>query len=123
MNQKNVTFTSLLCAIKGITESIKTEKNLKIQLIIMTLVLITGVIISCSATEWCILLLVSSIVLSCELLNTAIEQLSNVCCSSYNKHIKLVKDIAAGSVLCSSIFASIIGFIIFYPKLLSIFNL
>ena len=121
MNQKTNTFTSIICAFKGITEAIKNEKNLKIQFSIMLIVLIIAFFLSCTFIEWCILLIVISMVLSCELFNTAIEQLSNVCCSSYNAHIKLVKDIAAGSVLCSSIFASIIGIIIFYPKLLRYF--
>ena len=57
------------------------------------------------------------LVISLEVLNTAIEKLVDVVSPGYAKEAGLVKDIAAGAVLVAAIAAVIAGGIIFIPKL------
>ena len=56
-------------------------------------------------------------VLSLEIVNTAIERLSNVVSTSIHPVIKVVKDMAAGAVFLVSMISLIVAGIIFLPKI------
>ncbi|MDF2514065.1 MAG: dagK [Herbinix sp.] len=95
------------------------------------LVLIAAFLLSVSKAELILLLLTISLVLSAEMMNTAIEKVVDLICidilknqllmEEYNNFAKLAKDIAAGAVLITAIMAAIIGFIIFLPKIYALF--
>lgn len=104
-------------AFEGISEAWKTEQNLKIHFVIMTLVIIGGFIFKISAMEWIICLLLFAIVISLELINTAIETTVDIAMPDINEKAKYAKDIAAGAVLFSAIISVIVGLIIFLPKI------
>lgn len=104
-------------AFEGIGEAWKTEQNLKIHFIIMTLVIIAGIIFNISAMEWIVCLLLFAIVISLELINTAIETTVDIAMPDINEKAKYAKDIAAGAVLFSAIISIIVGLIIFLPKI------
>ena len=55
-------------------------------------------------------------VMSIEGINTAIEEMANFIHPERHNKIGLIKDIAAGAVFIASLFASIIGLIIYLPK-------
>ena len=57
-------------------------------------------------------------VISLELVNSAIEATVDIAMPEINEKAKNAKDIAAGAVLVSAIAAAIIGLIIFVPKLI-----
>lgn len=77
-----------------------------------------------SAVEWLFLLLVIFLVITLEVVNSAIE---NVVDLASNYHFSMLaknaKDMAAGAVLLMSGYAVITGLIIFVPKLLKFFEL
>ena len=104
-------------AFEGIVEAYKTEQNLKIHFFIMTLVIIAGFIFKISAMEWMVCLLLFAIVISLELVNTAIETTVDIAMPEINEKAKYAKDIAAGAVLFSAIISVIIGLIIFLPTI------
>ena len=104
-------------AFEGIEEAWRTEQNLKIHFVIMALVIIAGFIFKISAMEWIICLLLFAIVISLELINTAIETTVDIAMPDINEKAKYAKDIAAGAVLFSAIISVIIGLIIFLPKI------
>ena len=104
-------------AFEGIEEAWKTEQNLKIHFVIMALVIIAGFIFKISAMEWIICLLLFAIVISLELINTAIETTVDIAMPDINEKAKYAKDIAAGAVLFSAMISVIIGLIIFLPKI------
>lgn len=105
-------------AFEGIEEAWRTEQNLKIHFVIMALVIIAGFIFKISAMEWIICLLLFAIVISLELINTAIETTVDIAMPDINEKAKYAKDIAAGAVLFSAMISVIIGLIIFLPKIL-----
>ena len=105
-------------AFQGIEEAWKTEQNLKIHFMIMTLVIIAGFIFKISLIEWMVCLLLFAIVISLELINTAIETTVDIAMPEINEKAKYAKDIAAGAVLFSAMISVIIGLIIFLPKIL-----
>lgn len=107
-------------AFNGIVISFKKERNLKIHYIIMFIVIIFGFIYHISNIEWLICLLCFCLVLSLEMVNTAIETAIDLITTEYSPLAKKSKDISAGSVLISVILVIIIGLIIFIPKIFNV---
>lgn len=86
----------------------------------MLMVIVAGVTLKINTTEWSVVLILCGLVISLELINTAIENAVDLVTEEYNEKAKNAKDIAAGAVLFSAIIAAIIGFIIFLPKIINI---
>lgn len=114
---KEKIYKSFYYAICGITSGFKLERNMKIHVIVMLFVIIFGFILSISLTEWLICLILFSLVISLELVNTAIENTVDLITSSRNVKAKIAKDTSAGAVLVATIIAIIAGLIIFLPKI------
>ena len=116
-------FSALKIAMIGMRELFAESRNARIQLVIFLLVLIAGFIVDLNRFEWLWLMIASAIVLILEAMNTSIELLADVYTQEFNLKIKQVKDIAAGAVLIASIFAAIVGVVIFLPHLSAMFPL
>lgn len=104
-------------AFKGAILLLKTEASIKIQFVIAILVTVAGFYYNISSTEWILQLLAIGLVMSIEGVNTAIEEIADFMHPEQHEKIGLIKDIAAGAVFIASIFASIIGLIIYIPKI------
>ncbi len=100
-------------AIEGIISSFKTERNMKIHISAMIIVIICGILLKLDKIEWCIIIIAIVTVISAELFNTAIETVVDMISPEKNEKAKLAKDIAAGGVLVIAIGSAIIGLIIF----------
>ena len=105
-------------AFEGIGEALKTEQNLKIHFIIALVVIIAGFIFKISKLEWIACVILFGLVISLELVNTAIETTVDIAMPEKNEKAKLAKDVSAGAVLVSAIMAVVVGLIIFVPKIL-----
>jgi diacylglycerol kinase len=101
-------------AFRGIALAFQ-EHNFKIHLIMFVLVVIAGSYFSIEDYEWIVILVISALVLSLELVNTAIEGLCDLYSKEKDERIKKIKDLAAGAVLIAAILAAVIGLIIFTP--------
>lgn len=84
----------------------------------MFLVIAAGLVLHLSVTEWCICLVLFGLILSLELVNTAVESVVDLVTEERKPLAKVAKDTAAGAVLISAIMAAIIGCVIFVPKIL-----
>jgi len=104
-------------AIEGIVFSFQKGLHFKMQVAAAIIVIALGFIYSISATEWLIIILISSGVISAEAMNTAIEEEGNVLHPEHHPRVRLAKHCAAGGVLILSIAAIAIGIIIFAPKI------
>ena len=100
-------------AIKGVIQAFKTERNFRVQLVIGIVVIISGFYFQITNAEWIALLLTSGIVISLELVNTAIEGLVDLISRERHPIAGRVKDIAAGAVLFFAVIALITGILIF----------
>ena len=105
-------------AVDGINYTASHERNFKIELIFMVLVLIAGIIFKVSRMEMLVLLLTCASVLVLEMVNTAVERCVDLVTKEYHELAKNAKDIAAGAVFVMSMFSVCIGIIIFLPKIL-----
>ncbi|MEG2253832.1 MAG: diacylglycerol kinase family protein, partial [Vagococcus sp.] len=82
------------------------------------MVVLLGFLLKISVIEWLFLLFAMSSVLVTEIINTSFENVIDLITNhQYHEIAKKVKDMAAGAVLVSAIFAAIIGCLIFLPKL------
>ncbi len=105
-------------AIEGFISSFKTERNMKIHILATIIVIILGILLKLNTIEWCICIISIVLVVSTELINTAIETIVDMISPEKNPKAKLVKDISAAAVLAMAIASAIIGFIIFIPKMI-----
>lgn len=105
-------------AISGIITSFRTERNMKIHILVMILVIIAGIVFKLSLLDWIILVIMFGLVISAELFNTAIETTIDMITKEKNEKAKIAKDVAAGAVLVLAIASVIVGLIIFIPKIL-----
>ena len=103
-------------AFKGIISALLSERNMKIHVNIMALVIIFGLILNISVGEWFVCIICFAIVLSAEMFNTAFEQMVDIAMPEKDPRAKFVKDVAAGGVLVMAIASLVIGLIIFVPK-------
>ena len=110
--------SSLEFALTGIFTAIKEERNMQKHALSGLLVVIAGFVFQVSAVEWLFLLLSVFLVVSFEIINSAIENVVDLA-SDYHFSMlaKNAKDMAAGAVLVISGFAVITGLIIFVPKI------
>ena len=107
-------------AICGIITGFKEERNMKIHTLAVIIVVILGITLKISKTEWIICLILFGIVISAELFNTAIETVVDIAMPEINEKAKIAKDVSAGAVLIQAIISTIIGIIIFAPKIIAI---
>ena len=112
--------TSFMDCINGLEFVITNEKNFRREIIIGIITLILSYILKISQTEYIIVLIMIALVLTSEVINTAIEKTVDLYTNKYNETAKIAKDVSAFAVLLMSIFALIIGIIIFGSKIINI---
>lgn len=103
-------------AFYGLNE-LKKESHFKIHLIATAVVIVLGILLQVSFTEWAILAICIAMVLSAEAFNSSIETLCDLVMPSRHPLVKRIKDISAGAVLIVSVGAALAGLFIFLPKL------
>ena len=112
---------SFIPAFNGLKILIKEEHNSRIHLLAAILVLIASIIFKISAIEWIAAIFAAGLVFVSEIINSAIENITDFISPQENETIKKIKDLAAAGVLISSFTSLIIGLIVFLPKLLKLF--
>ena len=105
-------------AFTGIWTARTSQLNLRLHFLLGSLVLFAAVYFECTILEVLILILTIMVVMVTEMCNTALEFLADGISFEHREYIKHAKDVAAGAVLLSSIFAALIGLIIFVPKII-----
>ena len=124
MDKQNKAFSirerlkSFVYASNGIRILIRNEHNARIHLLATIVIITLGFLFSISVHEWIVIVLTIGIVISMEMINSAIEEICNFISPEKHESIKRIKDLAAGAVLVSAIIAFIIGVIIFVPKII-----
>ncbi|QRM90750.1 diacylglycerol kinase family protein [Lacinutrix sp. WUR7] len=108
---------SVKYAFKGAFLLITTENSIKVQFCIGIIMTILGFYYQLSSTEWIIQILCIALILALEGMNTAIEEIADFIHPEHHTKIGIIKDLAAGAVFIFAIAASIIGCIIYIPKI------
>lgn len=113
---------SFLYACDGITFALKTQRNLKVFTIAYLLSLLLGWFLQLQESEWPFVVFAGGMFLAVELVNTALEHLSDAFHDHslkqddhYHDSIKATKDIAAGASLVCAVIWLIVLALVFYP--------
>ncbi len=105
-------------AIEGIIYSVRTQRNMRIHMIIAMLVLTVCFFFDLTKIELLILTLTITLVIVAEMINTAIECAIDATTNYYHPLVKTAKNVAAGAVLITAMNAVLVAYIIFYDKVL-----
>lgn len=115
-------FKSFFHALDGITYAFRYEHNMYIILLAIVVVISAGFYFQISTIEWLFCIVVMGFVTAVELINSAIEAVCDEVTLENRPLIKIAKDTASGASLLLSITATLIGFIIFVPKIIELFS-
>lgn len=108
---------SLNNAIEGIITAAKTQRHLRYHFYTAISVLIFSFILGVNKTDFLFISITVIVVLLAEMLNTAIEFVVDILSPEKSERARIVKDIAAGSVLITAFGAIVLGFFILFPYL------
>lgn len=116
MKRQNI-FGSFKNALQGFKAALVRERNLKLHVFSISLVVSMGLFFEITANEWNLIVIVIGLVFASELINTSIETLCDTIHPEINPGIKKTKDIAASAVVFAALSAFIVGAIIFVPHI------
>ncbi len=114
----NKEINSFKNAFNGIKLLISSERHFQYHILAVFLTILVNLILGISKSEWLVILLCFAIVLSTEAINTSLEKMLDVIHPARANWVKEAKDIAAASVLISSLISFIIALIIWIPKIM-----
>lgn len=104
-------------ALKGAWILLTSEGSIQLQFFIAIAVTGAGWYFGITTTEWILQLMAIGLVMGIEGVNTAVEKLSDYVQPEQDPRIGRLKDISAGAVFLASFFATIIGLIIYIPRI------
>lgn len=104
-------------AFRGITWTFLHGLNFKIHLLISLVVFIFAYLFKVTSGDLIILIFCVILGLTVEMINTSVEELSDLITVKWAKQARIAKDVAAGCMLITSIGLAIIGLVIFIPYL------
>lgn len=113
---------SFTYAFQGIKTGLSLDQNLRLHTFIAGIVLIVTYFLKVSKEEFLIVLLAIVFVLFTELINTAIEEMTNLIIKEHSQEAKIAKDVAAAGVLLSAVFAIVVAVLVLFPRVLRIFG-
>lgn len=110
-------WNSFKYALKGLKVFFVTQPHAKIHALASVIAIAAGLYINLNFIEWSLVIFAIGLVMVAEVLNTAIEFLTDIVSPGYNEKAGKVKDLAAAAVLIASAISVIIACFIFLPKI------
>ncbi|MBA3724769.1 MAG: diacylglycerol kinase family protein [Candidatus Levybacteria bacterium] len=114
-------FKSFHYAFEGIHYVFRNDQNLLAHFVVGSVVIISSLALKVTPFEMGILGLTIMMVISAEMVNSAIEKMVDLITKEHRAEAKIAKDVAAGMVLLTALAAAIIGGLIFLPYVLKLF--
>lgn len=106
-------------AFEGIMYAARTQPNMRVHLVIAVLVLLATLVLRLERAYVVAVVVLVAMVLSLELVNTAVEAIVDLLTVVHHPLAKTAKDAAAGAVLVAALGAVIAGYLIFYQGIVS----
>ena len=110
-------------ALRGLKFGIRGHSSFFVHFFVAALVVVAAVVMECTLTQWCLLSLCIGMVLTAELINSAIETIHRGLDEETKERTWKALDIAAGAVLMASTTAAVVGLLVFAKQLLRSLNL
>lgn len=102
-------------ALDGIIWALKTQPNFRIHIPLSFLVVALGYWFHITIVEMSFLVVAIVLGLSVEMVNTAIESMTDLITKEYRQEAKVAKDVAAGMMLTTAIGCIVIAVYVFLP--------
>lgn len=113
---------SFAVAFAGIGRAFASEVHMKVHLAFAIAALAACWFLHVEPWGWCVVVICIGMVISAEVLNTAIEALADKVSPEYDPLVKVAKDAAAGAVLVLAICSVIAGLIVYVPALIAMIS-
>jgi len=111
-------FVSFKYAWQGVSYAFRTQRNFRIHVMVGSLAVSLAIALSLSPVELAVIMLTCGIVLTTELVNTALESVVDLTVEqTYHELAKIAKDCAAAAVLISALMALSVAACLLLPPL------
>ena len=106
---------SFVYAWAGIAYAWRTQRNFRVEIVIGALAIMLGMVVGVNLAS---ILVMIALVLTLEMVNTALEALVDLSSPTYHPLAKIAKDVAAGAVLMASCISVLVGIAVLLEPLL-----
>ena len=117
----NSVFQTIKNSLNGIRCYAKDGKSILLYLFGVILEIVMGFVYKINGLEWILIICILGIILSVEVINTAIEAVCDAITKRYNPLIKIAKDCGSAATFVIFTVAIILNLIIFIPKIIALF--
>jgi diacylglycerol kinase (ATP) len=108
------------CALRGISYAARTQPHFRAHLAIAAAAALVTIEVDLSPAEMGVLVATIGLVLAAELMNTAVEMLTDRIYPQVDTRAAAVKDVSAAAVLLASVCAAFVGVFLFLPHLVPV---
>ena len=109
---------SFFFAVQGFRTAVTTERNIKVMLSVGLAIVIVGLILGFDLVSWAIIISCCGMVITAELINTALETVVDLVSPEFHPLAGRAKDISAAAVWTLSLTAAIVGIIVIIHALI-----
>jgi len=109
-------------ALQGLWQALKQEAHLRFHAFATLGVLSVAVALPLNRADWALLTVAIGSVWAAELVNTAVERLTDLVSPDYHPLAGQAKDVAAAAVLVTAIAAVVVGLLVLGPPLWGMVN-
>ena len=97
------------------------EQSLLLHAILTVIVLVSGFYFHISKMQWAVLVIVVSLIMITELINTAIEAVVDLVTDEYHELAKIAKDCGSAATFVASVLAVGLYAYVFVPQIIKLF--
>jgi len=111
---------ALACAVRGLRHAGRTQRHFRAQLVIAALALFFAAWAEVPLVELAVLAVTVAVVLGAELLNTAVETLTDFLHPDHSPAAAAVKDVAAAAAMVAALLALAVGLLLLLPRVIGL---
>jgi diacylglycerol kinase (ATP) len=109
---------AVACALRGLIHAARSQRHFRAQLAIAAGMLLFAAWAGLRAVDLATLLIAVAVVLGTELLNTAVEMLTDLLHPDHGPAAAAVKDVAASAALVAAVLATAVGVLLLMPRVI-----
>jgi len=100
-------------ALSGLWWAVKSQPNFRVHLVLASLAICLSWYFGITSTEWAIIIFTIVLGLSAELINTALESMTDLITREWKMEAKIAKDVSAGMMLTVAAGAIVVAIAVF----------
>ncbi len=118
LKQHHISFKNALAGLKW---AITTQPNFRVHLFFSILAITLGFYLQITNVEMTIIIFTIVLGLTAEMINTSIEEITDLVTNEWRQEAKIAKDVGAAMMLLTAVGAVLVGLLIFLPKIIERF--